>query len=330
MSRVAVPIASVALAACVQLAWAPSVLAGAHDALIAKHAAENGVPEPLVRRVIKIESRGRAGAVHKGNYGLMQIRLGTARSMGYSGDAEGLFDPDINLTYAVKYLAGAYRAAGCDANRAVAYYQRGYHGVKRGNCGSSGIEVAQAGTDTNMAKAALARRKHDAADAPAVDVIKPRLVQTESISKSKAETAPRPQLAKFEPVRISAASAARIQPVPIPSPKPAALTAKPELAATTAVASLETDTTDVVPLPRVRPEPKPKPDAQPAHRSEHKQPVRHAEHTRVHAGEKKAEDDTDVPGAVVSFLKKLTTPDKKSGKQANQEPAHAPSPPQNF
>ncbi len=135
MSRVAGPIASVALAACVQFAWAPSVLAGAHDALIAKHAAENGVPEPLVRRVIQIESRGRAGAVHKGNYGLMQIRLGTARAMGYSGDAEGLLDPDTNLTYAVKYLAGAYRAAGCDADRAVAYYQRGYYGVKRRNCG---------------------------------------------------------------------------------------------------------------------------------------------------------------------------------------------------
>ena len=128
MSRVAGPIASVALAACVQFAWAPSVLAGAHDALIAKHAAENGVPEPLVRRVIKIESRGRAGAVHKGNYGLMQIRLGTARAMGYSGNAEGLLDPDTNLTYAVKYLAGAYRAAGGNTSRAVSLYASGYHG----------------------------------------------------------------------------------------------------------------------------------------------------------------------------------------------------------
>lgn len=329
MSRVAGPIASVALAACVQFAWAPSVLAGAHDALIAKHAAENGVPEPLVRRVIKIESRGRAGAVHKGNYGLMQIRLGTARAMGYSGNAEGLLDPDTNLTYAVKYLAGAYRAAGCDANRAVAYYQRGYYGVKRRNCGGpSGTEIAQADIDTNRAKAGSAKRKQDAASAPAVDVIKPRLVQTELISKSKLETAPRPQLAKFEPVRISAASAARIQPVPIPSPKPAALTAKPELAATTAVASLETDTTDVVPLPRVRPEPKP--DAQPAHRAEHRQSVRHAEHTRGHAGEKKAEDASDVPGAVVSFFKKLTTPDKKARKSNNQESAQTSSPPQNF
>ena len=68
-------------------------------------------------------------AVHAGNYGLMQIRLGTARGVGYSGDAKGLLDADTNLTYAVKYLAGAYRAAGCDADRAVSYYQRGYYGA---------------------------------------------------------------------------------------------------------------------------------------------------------------------------------------------------------
>ena len=70
-----------------------------------------------------MSSGSRAGATPRpsiaGNYGLMQIRLGTARGVGYSGEAKGLLDPDTNLTYAVKYLAGAYRAAGCDADRAV-------------------------------------------------------------------------------------------------------------------------------------------------------------------------------------------------------------------
>jgi soluble lytic murein transglycosylase-like protein len=111
---------------------------GAYDALIAKHAAAHGVPESLVRRVIRIESRGNSQIVSKGNYGLMQIRLGTARLMGYSGTAEGLLDPDTNMTYAVKYLAGAYRAAGGDHDRAIANYQRGYRletakaGISRG------------------------------------------------------------------------------------------------------------------------------------------------------------------------------------------------------
>ena len=109
-------------------------LAGSNDVLIAKHAAANGVPEQLVRRVIRIESRGNPRVVSAGNYGLMQIRLGTARGVGYHGDAEGLLDADTNLTYAVKYLAGAYRAAGCNENRAVSYYQRGYYGASRREC----------------------------------------------------------------------------------------------------------------------------------------------------------------------------------------------------
>jgi soluble lytic murein transglycosylase-like protein len=97
------------------------------DRLIASHAAANGVPENLVRRVIRRESGGNPRAVHAGNYGLMQIRLGTARAMGYRGSAAGLLDPDINMTYAVKYLAGAYRAAGGNADRAVHYYAAGYY-----------------------------------------------------------------------------------------------------------------------------------------------------------------------------------------------------------
>lgn len=98
-----------------------------YDGMVAAHAAANGVPESLVRRVIKRESGGNARAVSKGNYGLMQIRLGTARAMGYSGSAAGLLDANTNMTYAVKYLAGAYRAAGGNADLAVRYYQTGYY-----------------------------------------------------------------------------------------------------------------------------------------------------------------------------------------------------------
>lgn len=97
------------------------------DSLISRHAAANGVPEELVRRVIRRESRGNPRAVNAGNYGLMQIRLGTARAMGYRGDARGLLDADTNMTYAVKYLAGAYRVAGGNQNRAVSYYAAGYY-----------------------------------------------------------------------------------------------------------------------------------------------------------------------------------------------------------
>jgi hypothetical protein len=96
-----------------------------------KAASANGVPLSLVDRVIKRESGGNARAVSRGNYGLMQIRLGTARSMGYRGSAAGLLDPVTNMTYAVRYLAGAYRAAGGSESRAVALYARGYNAAPR-------------------------------------------------------------------------------------------------------------------------------------------------------------------------------------------------------
>jgi soluble lytic murein transglycosylase-like protein len=97
------------------------------DGLIAHHAAANNLPESLIRRVIRRESRGNPRVISKGNYGLMQIRLGTARAMGYGGGAAGLLDADTNMTYAVKYLAGAYRAADGNLDRAVHYYAAGYY-----------------------------------------------------------------------------------------------------------------------------------------------------------------------------------------------------------
>jgi soluble lytic murein transglycosylase-like protein len=97
------------------------------DGMAAAQASANGVPVSLVERVIKRESGGNPRAVSRGNYGLMQIRLGTARAMGFSGSAAELLDPQVNMIYAVRYLAGAYRAAGGNESRAVALYASGYY-----------------------------------------------------------------------------------------------------------------------------------------------------------------------------------------------------------
>jgi soluble lytic murein transglycosylase-like protein len=114
-----------------------------YDALVATHAQANGVPEALVHRVIVRESRYRPDVVGRGGtIGLMQIKLATARGLGYTGDAAGLRDPNTNLTYAVKYLAGAYRAANGDANRAVGYYAGGYYyAAKRQRLAASPVEA---------------------------------------------------------------------------------------------------------------------------------------------------------------------------------------------
>jgi len=95
--------------------------------MAASQASAAGLPASLVERVIRRESGGNPRTVHAGNYGLMQIRLSTARAMGYTGSAAGLLDPQTNMSYALRYLAGAYRAAGGNESRAIALYSRGYY-----------------------------------------------------------------------------------------------------------------------------------------------------------------------------------------------------------
>jgi soluble lytic murein transglycosylase-like protein len=97
------------------------------DALVAQHAHANGIPEVLVHRIIQRESGYNPRASNRGNLGLMQIRYGTARAMGYTGPASGLLDANTNLAYAVPYLANAYKVAGGNPDRAVSLYSGGYY-----------------------------------------------------------------------------------------------------------------------------------------------------------------------------------------------------------
>ena len=136
------------------------------DSLIARHAAANNLPEDLLRRVIKRESGGNPRVIYKGNYGLMQIKLATARAMGYRGTAAGLLDADTNMTYAVKYLAGAYHVAGGNTNRAVHYYAAGYYyAAKRKGYTARSQETASAAfasaTDSGDKQLIVARNEGD-------------------------------------------------------------------------------------------------------------------------------------------------------------------------
>ena len=95
-------------------------------AIVARHAAANGVPFSLADAVVRVESRYNPRASHAGNYGLMQIRHQTARGMGYSGSAGGLLDAETNARYGMKYLAMAYKMAGGDTCRTIMKYQSGH------------------------------------------------------------------------------------------------------------------------------------------------------------------------------------------------------------
>lgn len=100
----------------------------AFEAMVAVHAKANAVPERLVHRVIMRESKYQPNLVGRGGtIGLMQIKLATARGLGFTGTAEELRDPQTNMIWAVKYLGGAYRAANGNEDRAVRNYAAGYH-----------------------------------------------------------------------------------------------------------------------------------------------------------------------------------------------------------
>jgi hypothetical protein len=295
---------------------------GTHEALIAKHAAANNLPESLVRRVIRIESRGNPGLVAKGNYGLMQIRLGTARAMGYRGSPQGLLDPDTNMTYAVKYLAGAYRRAGCNPDRAIANYQKGYRHAPGRTCPAPQLEKPQvAGAQVKSRSAGDRREKQrhgvalaqsqqkpvlEVAPTQANDVLKPRVVPTVSIPPLGSGPA--------------ASQAVPDPPGPVP-PRAAPEISAQEPAANKARANLATE---AVPASAPRKPASRTPGARRAHqrdvRTADPLAAKHASpNKRRHAGKK-----ADAPLNLIGFLKRLVTPDKKSKTRKQRARAQGP------
>lgn len=102
--------------------------------LVNKYADHYQVPRSLVHRVIQRESDYRPGARNGPYYGLMQILPATARGMGFQGEPHQLLDAETNLTWAVKYLRGAWLVSGGDEGAAVGWYARGYYYEARDRC----------------------------------------------------------------------------------------------------------------------------------------------------------------------------------------------------
>jgi soluble lytic murein transglycosylase-like protein len=81
---------------------------GAYSAIIARYAGAYGVPVSLAQAVIHVESNYRPNLTGSaGEVGLMQIKPSTARMLGYTGSVKGLYDPETNIKYGMKYLAMA-------------------------------------------------------------------------------------------------------------------------------------------------------------------------------------------------------------------------------
>lgn len=101
--------------------------------IVERYASSYGVPVKLAHAVISVESNYRANARGKaGEIGLMQIKPATARMMGYSGSTKGLFNPETNIKFGIKYLAKAHKLGGGSTCGTILKYNAG-HGAKRMN-----------------------------------------------------------------------------------------------------------------------------------------------------------------------------------------------------
>ena len=107
--------------------------------LVVQYAQAEGVPTALAYSVARHESgfnpaaRGRAG-----EWGVMQIKCGTARGIGYKGSCSGLADAETNVKWGMRYLAGAHKLAGGSQCGTLSRYNGG-HGTTRlirGYCNS--------------------------------------------------------------------------------------------------------------------------------------------------------------------------------------------------
>ena len=95
--------------------------------MIEDYARHHGVPLRLAHRIVQQESRYNPALKAKAHFGLMQVSLPTAKSMGYAGDVAGLLDAKTNLTYAMPYLANAWIVSGGHEEKARRLYMSGYY-----------------------------------------------------------------------------------------------------------------------------------------------------------------------------------------------------------
>lgn len=92
--------------------------------------AQQGLPEGLLSSLCLVESRHDVNAVHQhdghGNsVGACQIKLNTAKGLGFKGTEKDLLKPEVNLTYAAKYLKHQILRYNGDVTRGVIAYNQG-------------------------------------------------------------------------------------------------------------------------------------------------------------------------------------------------------------
>lgn len=95
---------------------------GMHQ-LVSEAAARAGIPDCVAHGLVRTESNYKPRIVGRaGEIGLTQIKLATARAVGFRGVRSLLFDPRTNLTFGFRYAHRALTAG------SIGLYQSGIGG----------------------------------------------------------------------------------------------------------------------------------------------------------------------------------------------------------
>lgn len=92
------------------------------------------LPKDLLPAICYVESNHKVEQIHKndGNshsYGVCQVKLETARSLGFKGTPEELMKPNRNIYYAAKYLQHQLKRYNGNTEKAIIAYNRGSAGI---------------------------------------------------------------------------------------------------------------------------------------------------------------------------------------------------------
>jgi soluble lytic murein transglycosylase-like protein len=99
------------------------------DAIVAA-SEDNDIPLKILSGLCWVESNHNPKALNRfdgktASYGLCQIKLATARSMGFKGSFKLLYNPIINAQYAAKYLRKQYLRYDKNWIKAISAYNGG-------------------------------------------------------------------------------------------------------------------------------------------------------------------------------------------------------------
>lgn len=108
--------------------------------IIKAAAALYGIPGDIMVGLCSVESSLNPDAYvkHDGgspSYGLCQIKLETARGLGFKGTKDDLMDPKINAHFAVRYVSEQLLRYDNNLTKAIAAYNQGHWVKSRPNKG---------------------------------------------------------------------------------------------------------------------------------------------------------------------------------------------------